>query len=64
MDVDEHFKAKEKKDLLLRLLSEWEHPSVDKVKKALGGNMEVVEKEDIRMPKVGIIGIAEVNIRI
>jgi hypothetical protein len=49
MDADEqHLKANEKKDLLLRLLSEWERPSADEVKEALGGNMEVVEKEECR----------------
>lgn len=65
MDADEqHLKANEKKDLLLRLLSEWECPSADEVKEALGGNMEVVEKEDFRMPKVKIMGIAEGDIRI
>jgi hypothetical protein len=46
------------------LLSEWEHPSVDEAKETLGGNMDVAEKKDIRMPKVKMIGIAEVNIRI
>jgi hypothetical protein len=66
LDEDERDleEANEKKDLLQKLLSEWERPSAEQVKKALGGSMEVMKKKDFTMPKIKIMGIAEGNIRI